>query len=96
MARQAAGRFAIAAAAGMRPARLRSHGSSSLRKASRSLRASRKIFARRRTSCAVFAVSAALDEAESFPPEREIWTGEKLDWEVVNPALPQYPRSSKG
>jgi hypothetical protein len=40
--------------------------------------------------------TATLDDAESFPPEREIWTGEKLGWEVVNPALPQYPRSSKG
>jgi len=40
--------------------------------------------------------TATLDDAASFPPEREIWTGEKLDWEVVNPALPQYPRSSKG
>jgi hypothetical protein len=40
--------------------------------------------------------TATLDEPELFPPEREIWTGEKLDWEVVNQALPQYPRSSKG
>jgi len=40
--------------------------------------------------------TATLDDPESFAPEREIWTGEKLDWEVVNPALPQYPRSSKG
>ena len=40
--------------------------------------------------------TATLDDAEPFPPEREIWTGEKLAWEVVNNALPQYPRSSKG
>lgn len=40
--------------------------------------------------------TATLDEADSFPPEREIWTGEKLVWEVVNDAIPQYPRSSKG
>jgi hypothetical protein len=40
--------------------------------------------------------TATLDEADLFPPEREIWTGEKLVWEVVNDSIPQYPRSSKG
>jgi hypothetical protein len=40
--------------------------------------------------------TATLDDPDAFAPEREIWTGEKLAWEVVNTALPQYPRSSKG
>ena len=40
--------------------------------------------------------TATLDDPESFAPEREIWTSEKLAWETVNGALPQYPRSSKG
>lgn len=40
--------------------------------------------------------TATLDAPESFPPEREIWTGEKLAWEVINNALPQFERSSKG
>lgn len=40
--------------------------------------------------------TATLDDPEAFAPEREIWTGEKLAWEVVNPSLPQFVRSSKG
>ena len=40
--------------------------------------------------------TASLDAPEAFAPEREIWTGEKLAWEAINVALPQYPRSSKG
>lgn len=40
--------------------------------------------------------TATLDDPDSFPPEREIWTSEKLAWEVLNAALPQFPRSSKG
>jgi len=40
--------------------------------------------------------TATLDDAHSFPPEREIWTGEKLAWQRINDTLPQYPRSSKG
>lgn len=40
--------------------------------------------------------TASLDTPNAFAPEREIWTAEKLDWEVINPGLPQYPRSSKG
>jgi hypothetical protein len=40
--------------------------------------------------------TATLDDPNAFPPEREIWTGEKLVWDVVNPALPQYARSSMG
>jgi hypothetical protein len=38
----------------------------------------------------------SLDEPDAFAPDREIWTGEKLAWDIVNPKLPQYPRSSKG
>ena len=45
---------------------------------------------------AIDITTATLDAAESFPPEREIWTGEKLTWESINESLPQYPRSSKG
>ena len=40
--------------------------------------------------------TATLDEPDAFAPEREIWTGEKLAWETLNDALPQFPRSSKG
>ena len=40
--------------------------------------------------------TVSLDTPEPFAPHREIWTEEKLAWEVVNAALPQYPRSSKG
>ena len=40
--------------------------------------------------------TATLDEPDAFAPEREIWTGEKLAWEVINASLPQFPRSSKG
>ena len=40
--------------------------------------------------------TATLDEPDAFAPEREIWTGEKLAWEVVNASLSQFPRSSKG
>lgn len=40
--------------------------------------------------------TATLDHPEAFPPQREIWLSEKIPWEVVNDALPQFPRSSKG
>ena len=40
--------------------------------------------------------TVSLDAPETCAPEREIWTEEKLAWEVVNPSLPQYLRSSKG
>lgn len=40
--------------------------------------------------------TATLDEPDDFAPEREIWTGEKLAWQIVNASLPQFPRSSKG
>jgi hypothetical protein len=40
--------------------------------------------------------TATLDDPDAFAPEREIWTGERIAWSVVNPALPQFVRSSKG
>ena len=40
--------------------------------------------------------TVSLDAPDAFAPEREIWTEEKLAWETLNPALPRYPRSSKG
>ena len=40
--------------------------------------------------------TATADHPERFPPQREIWLGEKVPWEMVNPELPQFPRSSKG
>jgi len=45
---------------------------------------------------AVDVQTATLDDPDAFPPEREIWTGEKLAWQVTNAALPQFVRSSKG
>lgn len=38
--------------------------------------------------------TASLDDANAFAPLREIWTCEKLAWQVLDPALPHYPRSS--
>jgi len=38
--------------------------------------------------------AATLDDADSFAPTREIWVDEKLAWQVLDPALPHYPRSS--
>ncbi len=36
--------------------------------------------------------TASLDDAEAFPPAREIWLEEKLAWEAANPALPHFAR----
>jgi hypothetical protein len=38
--------------------------------------------------------SATLDEPERFPPTVEIWTGERIAWEQLNPALPHKLRST--
>jgi hypothetical protein len=38
--------------------------------------------------------TASLDDANAFAPQREIWTGEKLAWQALDPALPHFPRSS--
>lgn len=38
--------------------------------------------------------TATLDDPEAFPPEKEIWTGERLSWIRSDPAIPHYPRTS--
>jgi len=38
--------------------------------------------------------TATLDDPDAFPPTVEIWTGEKIGWEALNPDLPSKPRSS--
>jgi hypothetical protein len=38
--------------------------------------------------------TASLDDPETFPPTKEIWTEERLSWEAANPGLPQFARSS--
>ena len=39
--------------------------------------------------------TASFDRPERFAPDREIYIAEKLAWEALNPALPQYPGSSR-
>lgn len=39
--------------------------------------------------------TASLDHPEQFAPTCEIWTGDKLAWETLDPRLPHYPRSSR-
>ncbi|WP_116091533.1 GFA family protein [Sphingomonas crusticola] len=38
--------------------------------------------------------TATLDDPEAFPPTVEIWTGERIGWEMLNPDLPHKLRSS--
>jgi hypothetical protein len=38
--------------------------------------------------------TATLDDPDAFPPTVEIWTGERIAWEVLNPELPHKLRSS--
>ena len=38
--------------------------------------------------------TATLDDPDRYPPTVEIWTGERIAWEQLNPALPHWPRSS--
>jgi hypothetical protein len=38
--------------------------------------------------------TATLDDPDAFPPTVEIWTGEKIGWEMLNPDLPHKERSS--
>jgi hypothetical protein len=38
--------------------------------------------------------AASLDDPESFPPAKEIWTEERLSWVAANPALPQFAQFS--
>ncbi len=37
---------------------------------------------------------ASLDEPSRFPPEKAIWTEDKLPWVILNPQLPAFPRNS--
>jgi hypothetical protein len=40
--------------------------------------------------------TATLDRPEEFPPQREIWLDEKIDWMASNDAIPRFPRTSRG
>ena len=38
--------------------------------------------------------TGTLDDPGRFPPDVEIWVGEKIDWETLHPDLPKRSRSS--
>lgn len=38
--------------------------------------------------------TATLDDPDAFPPTAEIWVGEKIAWETLNPSLPHKLRST--
>jgi hypothetical protein len=38
--------------------------------------------------------TASLDDPEAFPPDKEIWTEERLSWVAANPGLTQHARFS--
>jgi hypothetical protein len=38
--------------------------------------------------------TASLDDPEAFPPQKEIWTGERLSWMPTHEAIPQFARTS--
>jgi hypothetical protein len=38
--------------------------------------------------------TASLDDPETCPPAKEIWTEERLSWEAANPDLPQFSQFS--
>ena len=38
--------------------------------------------------------TASIDDADVFAPTREIWIGEKLAWQMLDPTLPHYPRNT--
>jgi hypothetical protein len=38
--------------------------------------------------------TASLDDPNAFPPDKEIWTSERLSWEAINPDLPQFEEFS--
>ncbi|ATY33662.1 GFA family protein [Sphingomonas psychrotolerans] len=40
--------------------------------------------------------TATLDDPEIFPPEKEIWTGERLSWIRSNPDVPHFARAAGG
>jgi hypothetical protein len=37
-----------------------------------------------------------LDDPELFPPEKEIWTGERLSWIRSHPDVPHFARTATG
>jgi hypothetical protein len=38
---------------------------------------------------------ASLDDPSSFPPEKAIWTEDKLPWVILDSKLPAYLKSSR-
>jgi hypothetical protein len=38
--------------------------------------------------------TATLDDPDAFPPAVEIWVGEKIGWETLNPDLPHRERGT--
>ena len=38
---------------------------------------------------------ASLDDPTAFPPEKSIWTEDKLTWVILDPKLPAFRRSSR-
>lgn len=40
--------------------------------------------------------TATLDDPELFPPQKEIWTDERLSWIRSNPEVPHFPRTGAG
>src|SRR4029453_15061340 len=38
--------------------------------------------------------SATFDQAERFPPTREVWIKHRLTWQPLDPALKHYPQGS--
>jgi hypothetical protein len=52
---------------------------------------------RRATRPGLFDVTTAtLDDPELFPPQKEIWTGERLSWIRSNPEVPHFPQTGAG
>ncbi|MEO7729954.1 MAG: GFA family protein, partial [Kofleriaceae bacterium] len=40
--------------------------------------------------------TATLDAPDAYPPVREIWLDEKIEWMASNPRFEQFPRTSRG
>ena len=40
--------------------------------------------------------TASLDDPNAFAPTKEIWVGDKLAWEALNPSIAHYAASSVG
>ena len=38
--------------------------------------------------------TASLDDPDTLPPSKEIWTSQRLSWAAANPALPQFDQFS--